>query len=1608
MASTNRFPRSLHKHSRRRPIQPMVEGLELRLVLSSSVGAAALKALSVALAKDVTGPSGQLIPLITPGPSGGTPQQLQDAATAINQIGAGRGIQGNASGQNAFNTAPGAILKEVMGPNGDLIPDQTSGPTGYTPQQLQAAYGLNQISFSGIKGDGTGQTIALVDAYDNPSFVNSSDPNFDTSALHVFDQQFGLPDPPTFAKVNQTGQSSPLAPAAGFSIWGVEIALDIEWAHAMAPGASIILVEAQNDHLGAGLENLIAAAATAATLAPVVSMSWSFTEFSAETNNDSIFAVPGVTFLASTGDHGAPGSYPALSPNVVAVGGTTLQNLDSNGDYPGTGTNGEVGWSGGGGVSQFEPESSYQQSVQNTGFRTIPDISADADPNTGVPVYDPYNFGTTTPWGDLGGTSLSSPLMAGMVAIADQGRVQKGGETFGSNALLTALYGLEISKPNDFHDVLSGNNGNAAGPGYDLVTGIGSPNGSQLVPDLGATVPTSPLVAIAIAPVDPVTGAGRTEQFTATGTYSDGTTQDITKLVTWASATPSVATIDANGLATTLSAGTSVITASSGAVTNRGDTLTVVAPAFVVNTTADDLDYADGKTSLREAALYANAFPGHIVTFDPSVFATNQTITLTLGQLELSDTTGTETITGPAAGVTVNVGGTSRVFQVDPSVTASISGMTATGGNAAIGGGLYNEGTTTLADCTVSGNSASYGGGGVSNYGSLALTNCTVSGNSTSRSGGGVSTGSSYYRGAITTLTNCTVSGNSSASIAGGVFNSFTGSALSLGNTIVAGNTAAFVPDSSGVFTSQGNNLIGKTDGSSGWVGSDLTGTIGRPLDPVLAPLGNYGGPTLTMALLPGSPAINAGASGPNIPAIDQPGLGRVGAVDIGAFESQGFSFTVVPDTTPQTSKIGTAFANPLAVSLTANNPIEPVNGGVVSFVADRSATGATAIFMAPSAVIANGQAAVIAAPNNVDGSYTVVASATGSSPASVSFALTNTGPVFAGLVVNTTSDSFAPGAGLLSLREAIAFANTAASGNSSISFDKKAFKLAQTITLTGTQLELSNTTGVETITGPKNGVTVSGGGLSRVFQVDRGVTASISGLTMTGGNSGNGGALYNIGATILTNCTVSGNSASRFGGGLYNVGTSTLTNCTVSGNSAGSVGGGLATASGSTSTLTNCTISGNAASGGGGVDVYGGAATLTNCTVSGNSASLGGGVYVGSYYYRGATTTLTNCTISGNTAIFGGGLYNYDTATMTSCTVNGNSAQRGAGITNGGSLALTSCTVSGNSAVGTGIFTGIGAGITNSGSLALTNCTVSDNSASNKIFGGGGVTNHGTATLTNCTLSGNSSAYGGGLYNAYNGAATLANCTISGNSVSGGGGGVFNFSRAAVTLTNCTISGNVADGTGTYDGANGGGGVYNGVSSTANLINCTIGGNSANGAGGGGGVKNNAGGTATLTNCTVSGNSANGAGGGVLNNATLNVFSSKINKNQATSRGGGISTTAGTATIIDSVINDNQVNSSGTALGGGIDCENSLLSLTNDTINTNQANGTTALGGGIYALDSTVDALDCTVKNNQANGTVLGEGGGMFGSGSVVSLTSTKVKGNKASTSGDDIFLEP
>jgi hypothetical protein len=253
----------------------------------------------------------------------------------------------------------------------------------------------------------------------------------------------------------------------------------------MAPQANIILFEANSSSYA----DLLTAVNTARNTpgVTVVSMSFGSGEFSSETLFDSYFTTPvghtGVTFVASTGDNGAPGGYPAFSSNVVAVGGTTL-SVTAGGGYIS-----ESAWSsGGGGTSRYEVEPVWQRSVQTSGRRTTPDLSMDANPYSGVPVFDSWDFGTATPWIQVGGTSLSAPLFGGIVATANQGRVLAGATSLdGATQTLPALYSLSSS---DFHDVVSGSNGNPARAGYDLATGRGTPVGNLLIADLvsyGAT-----------------------------------------------------------------------------------------------------------------------------------------------------------------------------------------------------------------------------------------------------------------------------------------------------------------------------------------------------------------------------------------------------------------------------------------------------------------------------------------------------------------------------------------------------------------------------------------------------------------------------------------------------------------------------------------------------------------------------------------------------------------------------------------------------------------------------------------------------------------------------------------------------------------------------------------------------------------------------------------------------------------------------------------------------------------------------------------------------------------------------------------------------------------
>jgi hypothetical protein len=359
---------------------------------------------------------------------------------------------------HVYRAAPARPVPAVTNPT----------PVGFTPSQIRQAYGFSQVTFSAgtVAGNGTGQTIAIVDACHDPNI---------TADVQFFSTTFSLPT------VDGTGQpllsvhqmSTWTATNAG---WALETALDAEWAHAVAPGAHLLLVEARSS----SLTDLLSAVSYAGSQSGVVSvsMSWGSGEFSTEARYDTYFTTPAghvggsslpgsVSFVAAAGDSGGITTWPAVSPNVLSVGGTTLQATPA---YVS-----ESAWSsGGGGISLYEPKPSYQAGVTFSATRrTNPDVAYDADPATGFAVYDTVAYGSQTGWFDVGGTSAGAPQWAALVAIADQGRALSGhGSLNGTSQTLPTIYSLPQAA---FHDVISGSNSFPAGPGYDLATGRGSP-----------------------------------------------------------------------------------------------------------------------------------------------------------------------------------------------------------------------------------------------------------------------------------------------------------------------------------------------------------------------------------------------------------------------------------------------------------------------------------------------------------------------------------------------------------------------------------------------------------------------------------------------------------------------------------------------------------------------------------------------------------------------------------------------------------------------------------------------------------------------------------------------------------------------------------------------------------------------------------------------------------------------------------------------------------------------------------------------------------------------------------------------------------------------------
>ena len=315
---------------------------------------------------------------------------------------------------------------------------------------------------------------------------------------------------------------------------------------------------------------------------------------------------------------------------------------------------------------------------------------------------------------------------------------------------------------------------------------------------------------------------------------------------------------------------------------------------------------------------------------------------------------------------------------------ADLTGCTISNNSATeSGGGFTSWGGTApseLSDCTISGNTTSGPGGAVDDMGeTVYLTNCTLSDNTSQKGGGGVS----IEAGATADLTACTLSSNTSSGLGGGIYSEGT---ATLTDTIVAGNSSGTGDDIDGETVSGSHNLVG-TD-STGLVNGQ-NGNIVGVSDPVLSPLGNYGGHTETMAVLLGSPSIGGGTLVSGITSdergepLDSPNP------DIGAFQSHGFSVTLVAGSTPQSTTDESEFPNPLAVKVTANNSADPVAGGVVVFAAPSG--GASAQLFATAATVgSNGVASVIVAANATAGSYTVTASAPGIA-GSLDFHLTNT-----------------------------------------------------------------------------------------------------------------------------------------------------------------------------------------------------------------------------------------------------------------------------------------------------------------------------------------------------------------------------------------------------------------------------------------------------------------------------------------------------------------------------------------------------------------------------------------------------------------------------------------
>ena len=1315
------------------------------------------------------------------------------------------------------------------------------GPYIYTPDQIRAAYGINGITYGAYPGDGLGQTIAIVDAYDISGVAMEELDAFDkatyltpaaAAAQNASQTLYSLYGPASdFLNIyNQEGQNITYPtygehiPSAPVGNWAGEEALDIEWAHAIAPGTNIDLVEADSsDYTGVGggpQTDLLEATTVAASLpgVSVVSMSWGDAEYGSifkgyETNDDGYFNnKAGVTFLAATGDNGHPGQYPAYSPDVIAVGGTSL-HLYANDTVAS-----ELPWSGsGGGVSQYESEPVYQELAQSSGFRETPDVAFDADPNTGVAVYDSVTNSISTPWQGIGGTSLATPCWAGLIAIANEGRKLDGLPVLNSDdpqEALDLLYSLPAA---DF-------NGIGVSPGgYDDLTGLGSPVANLLVPDLATKLVVSSTTDNSDAPVplslrddiDMVNADHNADPnyfpngFAVTIIFAPW----VTTINSFDTGIPiqsqgGVLTIDGGNTVTigtyygiwafSISAESDVIledlwiqNCGYSAIINDG--VLHIDNCILSDNSGDDGGAIDNAGTLYVTdGVFSNnyaEFGGAIYNDGGSVTIANSSMTSNSAFLQggaIDNENGTVQIVGT---------GDEEPSILDDNIAFYHNGTTEVndGTEVEVGGGaIYNSGVLTINDVELLGNSSYYIGGAIYDVGSVTATNCVFSGNTSGNAnvpanengGGGAIYSQAFANGMqlVVSFDDCSFQSNTAINGIGGAiddvvgiisifdFCSFSENSAASGGAIAVVAHLDDVEIADATFT---DNTVGfgnvATDGNGGAI------------------LVSDGTCNVIDSTFNGNRAQKGGAVyGDNYVGISAVTI--VGCLlENNLSDQESDAVYAAGNMTIVNSTFYRNVSDDEGQMTLANCTMNDGGDGDILVGSGKTVSLVNCILAPTGNLTPN-----ITGSGSVIGSNNLICNAAGTA-SGLSRSSNQLGNVGGAPVLNPELGALGNYGGPTETMPLLAGSPALGSGEA----------LGEFFSATSTTLTLFNSPFFAAASLP-----VLPSGFYFVVQVD-GEQMEVTGVTPGSNNT----ATLNVVRTSPATHTV--------GDAVYLAsdqrGQVTLTTKPDIG--AFQTSAGLIVTTNSDAISHSGTSLRDAVTAANNQAKLGIPATITF------AASLANEQFI--FLQQGDLELLQGdtapITIDAKRAAWRfrdqrrgeSGVFVIDSgvsAVFLDLNIEGGTDSDGGGIYNSGTLTLEQCNVEENSA------SNLGAGIYNndSGVLTILNSTLSNN-GSTLLAAGGGLFNYGTATLINTTLSGNTSEHGGADWDNPSATLTLANCTLSQNTATQAGGGI-DENNATLTLTNCTLSQNSA--------TQAGGGI-DATDATLTLINTIVAGNS-------------------------------------------------------------------------------------------------------------------------------------------------------------------------------------